>query len=606
MERLFLTLLNRSIAAGWLILAVAAARALLGRAPKSARCALWALAGVRLALPVSLKSALSLIPSAETVPENAALSPAPAVQSGFDAVNRAVNPVLSRSLAAAPADSVNPAQVLLYLASRVWLAGLAAMLLYALVSYVRLRLRVRTAVRLRDNLWQSEFVASPFLFGVFRPRIYLPYGLRGADVDLVAAHENAHLRRGDHLWKPLGFLLLSVYWFQPLAWLAYVLFCRDVEAACDERVARGLDEAGRRAYSAALLACAAPRRSFSACPLAFGEGGVKRRIRDVLRYKKPALWAAAAALLVCAVLAVCFLTNPKPKSASIAVPETRTETSAPGTSVPETSALSADAASPAEALAVLARDKTPASLTLTRDGKPAGTWDAWGCTNDEWYGGGLADGVSFADTPVSAEPAGDSVLLAAKDGSWSVRFYESSDLVHYTAGGRTSQLAASYPAGETGTVWESARGWYDEAEFRGIGGAYDEQSALPRVPDVGQDYLAAAKAYCEAFEGLHKKASPGSKYCYTYVSCPKVEGAEETTASFRASGEIGQNTWAFLVTTVFVPENDAAAQWSTAGNTADYTGSDPSVPKGAMEYYRCGYITRESDGWRGELVGTGF
>ena len=185
------------------------------------------------------------------------------------------------------------------------------LILYAAISALRLRLRVRTAVRLEGNVFQSEFVPSPFILGVLRPRIYLPFGLEPGAQDMVLAHERAHLKRGDQLWKPLGFLLLTAYWFNPVCWLAYVLFCRDIEAACDEKVVRELGESCKTAYSRALLQCSVPRRMITACPLAFGETGVKGRIKSVLNYKKPAFWVVLAAVFVSIAVAVCFLTDPK-------------------------------------------------------------------------------------------------------------------------------------------------------------------------------------------------------------------------------------------------------------------------------------------------------
>ena len=312
MAAVFLKLLNLSISASWLVLAVLALRLVLRRAPKWVNVLLWGMVALRLMLPFSIESALSLIPSAETVsPEVVQFDPAPTITSGVELIDNAVNPSLSESFAAAPLASVNPLYVWTYLAGWVWLIGLAAMLAYALVSYLRLRRRVSASIRLRENVYVCDDIASPFILGIARPRIYLPSALDEAQWGSVLSHERAHLARHDHWWKPLGFALLAVYWFNPLLWLAYTLLCRDIELACDERVLRGMDAGQVKDYSSALLACSVPRRMIAACPLAFGEVGVGARVKNALRYKKPAFWVVAVSVVVCTVVAVCFLTNPE-------------------------------------------------------------------------------------------------------------------------------------------------------------------------------------------------------------------------------------------------------------------------------------------------------
>ena len=311
MSGIFLKLLNLSISASWLVLVVLALRLVLKRAPKWVNVLLWGMVALRLMLPFSIESALSLIPSAETVsPEVVQFDPAPTITSGVTIIDNAVNPSLSESFAAAPSASANPLYVWTYLAGWVWLIGLAAMLLYALVSYLRLRRRVSASIPLWENVYVCDEVPSPFILGIVHPRIYLPSALDEAQRGSVLSHERAHLARRDHWWKPLGFALLAVYWFNPLLWLAYTLLCRDIELACDERVLRGMDAGQVKDYSSALLACSVPRRMLAACPLAFGEVGVGARVKNALRYKKPAFWVVAASVTVCIVVAVCFLTNP--------------------------------------------------------------------------------------------------------------------------------------------------------------------------------------------------------------------------------------------------------------------------------------------------------
>ncbi len=312
-SKLLIQAANLSISAGWLVLAVLLARLLLKKAPRWAHVTLWGIVGLRLVLPLTWESALSLLPSRETIPQEIVTSPSPGIQSGVPMLDSFVNPVLQQQFTPNPGDSVNPLQVWLFVGAVVWLVGMGLLLGYTLFTYIRLRRRVATAVWLEENVYQSEFVASPFVLGLLRARIYLPYGLAGEAMAHVLAHEQAHLRRKDHWWKPLGFLLLTIYWFNPLLWVAYVLLCRDIELACDEKVVKKLDTQQRADYSQALLSCSVSRRSIAACPLAFGEVGVKQRIKSVLHYKKPAFWLVLVAVIACIALAVGFLTAPKPE-----------------------------------------------------------------------------------------------------------------------------------------------------------------------------------------------------------------------------------------------------------------------------------------------------
>ena len=311
MAAVFLKLLNLSISASWLVLAVLVLRLVSKRSPKWMNVLLWGIVALRLMLPFSIESALSLIPSAETVsPAVVQFDPAPTITSGVSVIDNAVNPSLSEHFSAVPTASVNPLYVWTEIAGWVWLIGLGAMLLYALVSYLRLRRRVSVSLPIQDHIYLCDAISSPFILGVVKPRIYLPSGLDEVQRQNVLAHEQAHLARRDHWWKPLGFALLAVYWFNPVLWLAYTLLCRDIELACDERVIRTMDESAVKTYSTVLLACSMPRKAVITCPLAFGEVGVKERVRNALHYKKPAFWVVAASVAVCVVVAVCFLTNP--------------------------------------------------------------------------------------------------------------------------------------------------------------------------------------------------------------------------------------------------------------------------------------------------------
>ena len=312
MAAVFLKLLNLSISASWLVLAVLVLRLVSKRSPKWVNVLLWGIVALRLVLPFSIESALSLIPSAETVsPAAVQFDPAPTITSGVSVIDNAVNPSLSEHFSAVPTASVNPLYVWTEIAGWVWLIGLGAMLLYALVSYLRLRRRVSVSLPVQDHIYLCDAISSPFILGVVKPRIYLPSGLDEVQRQNVLSHERAHLARRDHWWKPLGFALLAVYWFNPVLCLAYTLLCRDIELACDERVIRTMDESAVKTYSTVLLACSMPRKAVITCPLAFGEVGVKERVRNALHYKKPAFWVVAASVAVCVVVAVCFLTDPE-------------------------------------------------------------------------------------------------------------------------------------------------------------------------------------------------------------------------------------------------------------------------------------------------------
>lgn len=314
MNELFLKIINMSISASWLVLAVLILRLVLKKAPKWVNVLLWGIVAVRLICPFSLESTLSLIPSAETIPVNIETDAAPAIDSGINAVNNVINPVISASFTPNPAASANPLQIWISLAASLWITGMAVLLLYTIISYRRLHRKVETAVLYKDNIFQSENVASPFVLGIIKPKIYLPFKLYGQNMEHVVAHEQAHIQHKDHWWKPLGFLLLTLHCFNPLMWIAYALLCRDIELACDEKVIKKLDNEQRADYTQALVACSINRRMIAACPLAFGEVGVKDRVKSVMNYRKPAFWIIAAAAVSCIVVAVCFLTNPVTRS----------------------------------------------------------------------------------------------------------------------------------------------------------------------------------------------------------------------------------------------------------------------------------------------------
>lgn len=317
MDDVFLKLVNLSISASWLILAVLVLRGVLKKAPKWVMPLLWGVVALRLVCLFSIESALSLIPSAETIPSEIVTETREPVLYEQATLDIVTNPTLPSAAEVPVGVSRQQAQVDFNIYSVLWLAGMAALLVHALVSAGKLKRKLATAILLRDNIYESEFVDSPFVFGVVKPNIYLPMHMDEGTAAYVIAHEHAHLARRDHWWKVLGYLVLALHWFNPLVWVAYILFCRDIELACDEKVVKGLDGAARADYSQALLSCAAPKRAVAACPLAFGEGNIKTRVKSALHYKKPAFWVAAAAVLAVVIVAVCFLTNPRSERGSL-------------------------------------------------------------------------------------------------------------------------------------------------------------------------------------------------------------------------------------------------------------------------------------------------
>lgn len=330
MTKLFLTLLNIGIKAGWLILAVLLLRVILRKAPRWTVCLLWGVVALRLVFPFPIESVFSLIPSAQTVPMEIERMEKPEVYTGIGFVDEHVNPVITSQMAPEVEESVNPMQIIIWVAALVWIVGIVLFQTYTLVSYMELRRKVRISIPFRSSrqqlsrqlewgenlkiyrkIYVCDQMKSPFILGILNPKIYLPAGMDEAAYENIIQHEATHLKRGDQFWKPLGYLLMSVYWFQPLSWVAYVFFCKDMELACDERATMGMRKAEKASYCQTLLACSTNRQIFAACPIAFGEIGVKERVKHVLNYKKPAFGIVLVACVVCIVTVVCFLTNPK-------------------------------------------------------------------------------------------------------------------------------------------------------------------------------------------------------------------------------------------------------------------------------------------------------
>lgn len=324
MSDIFVNIINMGITASYLIMAVVILRLLLYKAPKWIRMVLWGLVGIRLILPFSIESVFSFLPNKNPIGIG---SMTDTVSVGMDGTlsgisnfgEATVGDAMGAVSQSAASNNVtdlaqNGGMSITTVLAIIWLVGVVAMLVYCIASYFKLKKRIYDAVIYRDGkreIFQSEKVTSPFVLGFLKPRVYLPYYLEASDMDFVIAHEKAHISRGDHWIKLIGFVILSVYWFHPLVWVSYLLMCRDIELACDERVIKEMDMREKKLYAQALVKCSAPYHRISACPLSFGEVGVKKRIMNVLHYKKPAFWIILVSLVLCGVVAVGFLTDPK-------------------------------------------------------------------------------------------------------------------------------------------------------------------------------------------------------------------------------------------------------------------------------------------------------
>lgn len=377
MNQFFLGLLNRALVSSILILAVMIVRVCIKKAPKWIMCVLWGLVAVKLILPFQIESIFSLIPASKPIPTDIEFQAVPQIQSGIPVINQVVNPVLESGLTPEVGASVNPMQIVLFAASVIWLVGVIAMCLSMGISYGLIRRRVSASKNVFENVSVCDEISSPFILGVIRPKIYLPSGMNKDTMECVIAHEKAHLKRWDHIWKPLGFLILTVYWFHPLCWIAYVLLCKDIEFACDEKVTKNRDKEWKAAYCQALLDCNIKRRIIVACPVAFGEGSVKARVRSVLHYKKPAFWVVVLAVVLSFGVAVCFMTTSKSdvnETKSNVSAETETE----GEKYPETMQESKEPISQKElTMQELVRMVTLASWEQALKEKGISFWDPY-------------------------------------------------------------------------------------------------------------------------------------------------------------------------------------------------------------------------------------
>ena len=325
MTAVFLKIFNMSMTAILLIAAVILLRILFKKAPKWITCVLWAIVAIRLIVPITLESPFSVLPTAEPVKTSASTS-SPYVESGVELIDSVANKIIespqthvTEDLApASKNNSVNRVENTVKTVSIIWIAGILGFVIYGIVCYLRLKKTISASVKENSNVWICDEIDSPFIFGIIRPRIYLPSYLNGEMKKYVLKHEYAHLKRHDHWWKPLGFALLAVHWFNPLCWIAYILFGWDVELATDEKAIMDMEKEDKVGYSKTLLSLSSPRNLISACPVAFAEIGVKNRVKNIISYKKPAFWLIATGIVCCCTLSGCFLTNPSEKTAEIA------------------------------------------------------------------------------------------------------------------------------------------------------------------------------------------------------------------------------------------------------------------------------------------------
>lgn len=596
---------NMSIAASVVIVFVLAARLLLKKAPKVFSYALWSVVLFRLLCPFSIPTGFSLLaltdaPIRQTAAHTTQVqyvqpdlvhTEFPQVDLPVPGVSQAVNQALPQGEEQLEADPLEAPVALLTLG---WMAGMALMAVYSVLSMLRLRRRLVEAVPLRDNIYLADHIVSPFVLGVLRPKIYLPSTLSAEEQKYIILHEQYHIKRLDHLVRLLAFLALCIHWFNPLVWLSFFLAQKDMEMSCDEAVLQTLGGHIRADYSASLLSLSTGRRVVGGTPLAFGEGNAKGRIQNLLTWNKPRKWVVALAALICVAVVASCGTNPE-------AGKSQGEKYTP---------ISSQDGQGQEALSALTnylaqlQEGDNLTLSLTRNGgEPIVYEDCWSAINSVYNANQLKEvqwNIVEATAPRFSPEQSPAAVTIAQINDWSLTAYSDAREVRFE--GPTGEVWL-VPQSDSCVPYQQLRDWFDELEYAALNGDYEHQNLV--IPNEGQSYLEAAAVYCQAYESFHLQATSGSKFCYTYVAV-QVREAQEETDFYREQGKIGENTYCFFLTTVFVPENDYALNWSMAGNTGEYTGTDPSVPEGALEYLRCGYITLEEDGWHGEVVGTGF
>lgn len=311
MSDIFLKLLNMSLTASWLIVVVVILRLIVRKTPRWIICLLWGFVAIRLVCPFSIESPFGLVPSDEVIPKNI-LSEAHHklyITTGVKTLDAMVNGYLGDTYHEVTSVVYDYGNILMSKLGVIWICGVFGLLLYVVIMNLRLRRHLKESILLQEKICLCDYVRSPFIFGFFHPYIYLPSGIDESDMEYVIAHEKAHLQRGDHIWKMAAFLILAIYWFNPLSWIAFILFCKDIELACDEKVIKNMSAAEKKEYSESLLSCSFKKRIAIVYPLAFGELGVKQRVKSILSYKKPTFAVLFLSFLAVIVIGICFLTN---------------------------------------------------------------------------------------------------------------------------------------------------------------------------------------------------------------------------------------------------------------------------------------------------------
>ena len=333
MEQIFLFVLNNAITVSALIIAIIMVRALGKKMPKWITCMLWMIVAVKLIVPVQFESTLSMIPERKPILSEIVMRKEYASDLTTD--NSQENSFKTSGVGVSTGTGLIEDDALMKEAKRLmfllhigqvfWFAGMTVMMTYAVATYMLIRKRVSASVMIDSKVYECDDISDSFVLGTISPKVYIPSALSERAREYILKHEFAHLSRYDHLWKPLGFLILSVYWFNPLCWIAYILLCRDIEYACDEKVTRDIGAIEKAEYCKVLLEHSMPRKMIAACPVAFGETDVRNRIKNVVNYKKPAFWISVASIIVCIAVGVCFATNRGSEKVEQASGKTQTE-----------------------------------------------------------------------------------------------------------------------------------------------------------------------------------------------------------------------------------------------------------------------------------------
>ena len=309
MDKLFLEILNMSITSSYVILFIIGIRFLLRKVPKIYSYLLWSVVLLRLTIPFSFQSIFSLVRiNTKVIPEDIMYTQVPQINSGITVIDRVVNNSLP---APAIIASVNPMQIWIGLGQTIWILGLIGLAMYSIVTTIKLSKKLKSAVRISDNIYENSIIRTPFVFGLVNPKIYLPRDLSEIEREYIIKHEQTHIERYDHITKFIAFIVLSIHWFNPLVWLSFFLMTEDMELSCDEKVIKELGNGIKKDYSNSLLSLSTGRRIIGGSPIAFSENSTKGRIKNVLNYKKPEFWVTIVAIIVIVAVSIGLLSNPK-------------------------------------------------------------------------------------------------------------------------------------------------------------------------------------------------------------------------------------------------------------------------------------------------------